>query len=126
MEEYVLNIIEITKNIMKRRTGRRQYTVSIPDTVGQLLEVESRTNLYMIQHETGTPGTYIVDTVNPGVEGQEVRSIFPNGKYHYFTLPKCCWEHLKEEQINKAIFRVDFNQVNSITRQPGRIILEVV
>jgi hypothetical protein len=119
-----MNQIRITKNIMKssRNNKRSQYTISIPDTVGQLLEVGTRKILYMIQRR---PGYYMVETLNPRHEGQEERHIFPNGKYHYFTLPMCILNDMTDEQINHAVFTIDFNRVNEVTRQPGRITLHI-
>ena len=116
--------IHIVKNIMKssRNNKRSQYTISIPDTVGQLLEVGTRKILYMIQRQ---PGHYTIGTINPRFERQEERSIFPNGCCHYFTLPMAILEDMTDEQINQAMFIIDFNQVNEVTQQPGRITLHI-
>lgn len=105
-----------------RSNERKQYTISIPDIIGQILEIETNKILYLTMKK---PGTYIVATNNPHHEEQEERKIFPNGKYYYFTLPTRLLNEMKDEQINQAIFNINFEHVDKVTNQRGIITLNI-
>lgn len=119
-----MNKIKIIKNIMKtnRSNERKQYTISIPDIIGQILEIETNKILYLTMKK---PGTYIVATTNPHHEEQEARKIFPNGNCNYFTLPTNLLKHMNKDQINKAIFQINFEVTNKEIGQNGIITLNI-
>ena len=110
--------LSLIKNIMKtdRNNGRKQYTISIPEVLGQLLEVEQNKILYIYNHK---PHSFNISTTNPNQKQQEERHIFPNGSCNYFTLPVKLLEDMKDEQINKAIFNIDLEEIDEATQRRG-------
>ena len=116
--------IEIRKNIMKtnRGNGRKQYTISIPQIIGQLLQIPDKRKLYIYDD---MDRSYRLTTSNPNHESQEERSIFPNGNQNYFTFPVKLLKDMKEEQINNVLFTIDFDNIDEATQRRGIISLNI-
>ena len=94
-----------------RDNGRKQYTISIPHTIQQILQGEQ---LY-ITRDNNTPGIFHIHNQPTNQEQEKQRSIFPNGKQKYFTLPVKFLKDMKPEQINEATFIVNVEELENIS-----------
>lgn len=106
-----------------RSNGRKQYTISIPEVLGQILEIEQNKTLYIYNWKQYS---FNISTTNPNQKQQEERKIFPNGNCNYFTLPVKLLSDLQEEKINKATFNVDLEAVDEATQRRGVVSLTIV
>ena len=93
-----------------RKEGNNQYTISIPHTIQQILH-EKR--LYITRDKT--PGMFHIHPHPTNQEHEKQRSIFPNGKQKYFTLPIQFMEDIQPEHINRATFLVDLEHLETIS-----------
>lgn len=106
----------------KRPNGRKQYTISLPKTVGQLLEVQQNKKIYFCP--TKNPNVFVISTFATK-ENIVEHKIFPNGKLNYFTLPLKLLNPIPDEEINNAIFNIDFEKVEKQTQRRGIITLNI-
>lgn len=106
----------------RRENGNKQYTISIPDIIQQVLEIPRNKTLYL---HSRSPGKFQITTHNTQHPEQSQRSIFANGNSQYFTLPTKYLKEIQEEKINQATFNIDFDHIDETTNKRGIITLNI-
>lgn len=117
------NKLTILKNIMttKRGKDRRQYTVSLPSAVKQILGTHIK-ELYIYTDGLYNETLYITGT-DPKKPSHKCK-LYKNSKYDYFTFPNKIIKY-SMTAADKLLFIIDLDQMDTMTGRRGLVTINL-